>query len=292
MYKYLNWISRLALISLVSLGDNLSGLQNSAVLAQDTTPTATTDSQPKSNPVAPNQRGDRFKLVYVKTDDRLSLQLMEAYHKNQLFNKVGKVITTKINLPRNITLLIKDCGEVNAYYNGSDHSITMCNELAKSNYKVFRQAGFDNEQAWQAAIYATIFVFYHEAGHMLIRELNLPAVGKEEDVADQFSAYLLLNNDPTEGRKMSKSIVGAAADLFKLTARKPSKELMLDEHSLNQQRFYNLVCILYGAAPDTYGELVKKLDYPDRRLYGCRLEYQQIASSWKRLLEPHQDRSW
>jgi Putative metallopeptidase len=291
MYKYLNWISRLALISLVSLGDNLPGLQNSAVLAQDPTPVATTDSRPKSNPVVPNQRGDRFKLVYVKTDDRLSLQLMEAYHKNQLFNKVGKVITTKINLPRNITLLIKDCGQINAYYS-SDGSITMCNELTKSNYKIFRQAGLDNEQAWQAAIYATIFAFYHEAGHMLIHELNLPAVGKEEDVADQFSAYLLLNNDPTEGRKMSKSIVEAGADWFNLTAKKPSKESMLDEHSLDQQRFYNLVCILYGAAPDTYGELVKKLDYPDRRLNGCRREYQQIASSWKRLLEPHENRGY
>jgi Putative metallopeptidase len=292
MYKYLNWISRLALISLVSLGDNLPGLQSSAVLAQNTIPPATTNSQPKLNPVAPNQRGDRFKIVYVKTNDRSSLQLMEAYHKNQLFNKVAKVITTKINLPRNITLLIKDCGEVNAYYNSSNHSITMCNELTKSNYQVFRQAGFDNEQAWQAAIYATIFVFYHEAGHMLINELDIPVAGREEDAADQFSAYLLLNNDPTEGKKMSKSIVEAGADWFNLTATKPSKESMLGEHSLNQQRFYNLVCILYGADPNTYSELVKKLNYPDRRLNGCRLEYQQIASSWKRLLEPYENKGY
>lgn len=290
MYN-LNWISRLALISLVSLGSNLPGLENSAVFAQDQTPTATIDPQPQSNPVAPNQRRDRIKLVYVKTEDRSSLELMEAYHKNQLFNKVARLITTKVNLPRNITLLIRDCGQVNAYYS-SNGSITMCNELTKSYYKLFRQAGLDNEQAWQSAIYATIFVFYHEAGHMLIHQLDIPVAGREEDAADQFSAYLLLNNDRTEGKAMSKSIVGAAADWFSLTAGKPTKESMLGEHSLNQQRFYNLVCILYGADPATYGELVKKLGYDDRRLSGCRREYQQISRSWKRLLEPHENKSY
>ena len=35
------------------------------------------------------------------------------------------------------------------------------------------------------------FVFFHESGHMLISELNLPAIGPEEDVADEFATFYL-----------------------------------------------------------------------------------------------------
>jgi Putative metallopeptidase len=292
MNKYLNWIGGLALASLFTLGGDLPGATNRSALAK---PPAATTTQPRAKLIPQNQRGGQIKVAYIKTEDRLSLQLMEAYHKSRFFSKIGKVITAKINLPRDITLVIRDCGQVNAFYNSDDHSIVMCNELTKSNYQTLRRAGMDNDKAWQTAINSTIFSFYHESGHMLIHELNLPIVGKEEDIADQFSAYFLLNNDPTEGRSMSGEIVLAAARLFALSISDPSPELLMDEHSLNQQRFYNLVCTLYGSAPGTYEELVKKLDYSSSRLSSCRSESEQIANSWKRLLAPYTakaDRSW
>ena len=33
---------------------------------------------------------------------------------------------------------------------------------------------------------------FHEAGHALIGEFDLPAVGREEDVADQFAAIVIV----------------------------------------------------------------------------------------------------
>ena len=294
MNKSLNWIGGLALVSLLSFVSKLPGDVNQAALAQVKAPVAKT-APTRSNYTVQNQRDGRFKVVYVKTEDQSSLQLMKAYHQNRFFNKIGKVITSKINLPRNITLVIQDCGEANAFYEASKHAIIMCNELTKRNYQSFRQAGYSNDRAWESAINTTIFSFYHEAGHMLIHELNLPIVGKEEDIADQFSAYFLLNNDPSEGRTMSGNIVISAAKLFALRESNPSPAALMDEHSLNQQRFYNLVCTLYGSAPETYQELVQKLDYSESRLAGCRAESEQIASSWKRLLKPYlaqSERGW
>jgi Putative metallopeptidase len=292
MNKYLNWIGGLALASLITVGGNLSGVAHKPTPAK--TPATANTNQPRSNFTQTQSRG-QIKVVYEKSDDPLSLELMQAYHKDQFFDKVAKVITAQINLPRDITIAIKDCGEVNAFYNRGTHEITMCNELTKKNYQTLREAGDDNETAWRTAIYSTLFTFYHESAHMLIHELNIPTTGKEEDAADQFSAYFLLSNDSSTDKSMSGPIVISAARLFEFNRQNPNQQMLMDEHSLSQQRFYNLLCILYGSAPNTYSDLMKELNYPDSRLDGCQAESEQLASSWKRLLEPYlarTDRGW
>lgn len=192
-----------------------------------------------------------------------------------------------MNLPRNITVVLTDCGTANAAYINQKHAIVMCNELTKENHQLLRKNGYGEDKAMKTAILASIFFFYHESGHMLIHELNLPITGKEEDVADQFSAIFLLLNDPSEGKSASGEIVLAAATLFKLESTTPKHRDFQDEHALSQQRFYNLVCMLYGAAPAQYSNLVAKLDYADARLHRCQRESESIVTAWQRLLHPY-----
>ncbi len=59
-----------------------------------------------------------------------------------------------------------------------------------------------------------------------------------------------------------------------------------DEHSLNEQRFYNTVCLIYGSDPDAWDDLVGEDDLPEERAEQCPDEYKQISTSWNRLLKP------
>jgi Putative metallopeptidase len=122
---------------------------------------------------------------------------------------------------------------------------------------------------------------------MLIHELNLAAVGKEEDVADQFAAFFLLSNDPSEDKAASGEMVLAAAKIFALDSTEPGNHDYQDEHGLSQQRFYTLVCTLYGANPEKYSNLVSNLDYSESRLQRCQSDSPKIVSAWQRLLEPY-----
>jgi Putative metallopeptidase len=288
MLNYLKWIGGLALIGLCTVGD-LPVASKQVAQAQTTESVSATQIPVK---VARYQRSGRMKVVYGETSDRFSAELMEGYRQYRIYESAGKVITSQMQLPRNIAVVLTDCGQANAFYTSEKQAIVICNELTKQNYRTFRKAGYGHDQAFKSAIFATMFTFYHEVGHMLIHELNLPTTGREEDVADQFSAYLLLNIDRSEDKSGTGEIVMSAAQIFKLQSTHPTPGDYIDEHSLNQQRYYNLVCMLYGKAPDRYSGLVSRLNYPESRLNGCRQESEQMFASWQRLLEPYSKEAW
>ena len=54
---------------------------------------------------------------------------------------------------------------------------------------------------------ATLDVFLHEVGHAVFDYLDVPNTGREEDVADQFAAYLLLQFAKSDARRL---ILGVA----------------------------------------------------------------------------------
>ena len=63
-----------------------------------------------------------------------------------------------------------------------------------------------------------------------------------------------------------------------------------DEHGTPAQRFYNVLCIGYGADPELFADVVEKGYLPKNRAEGCEDEYKQAAKAFKRLIAPHVDR--
>jgi hypothetical protein len=55
------------------------------------------------------------------------------------------------------------------------------------------------------------------------------------------------------------------------------------------QRFYNLLCIAYGADPQLFGDFVEKGYLPKERAEGCKDEFQQVAYAYQTLIAPHID---
>lgn len=51
------------------------------------------------------------------------------------------------------------------------------------------------------------------------------------------------------------------------------------------QRFYNIACYAYGADPEYNDALVGGEYLPEYRAATCPQEYEQLSSSWDRLLE-------
>ncbi|MET0284227.1 MAG: DUF4344 domain-containing metallopeptidase, partial [Polyangiales bacterium] len=58
------------------------------------------------------------------------------------------------------------------------------------------------------------------------------------------------------------------------------------EHSLNQQRFYQILCLVYGSNPRAYQALVSDGVLPASRAQRCPAEYAQKSAAWEQLLEP------
>jgi hypothetical protein len=62
-----------------------------------------------------------------------------------------------------------------------------------------------------------------------------------------------------------------------------------DSHGAPQQRFFNLICLAYGADPVLFGELVEKDFLPEYRAKLCRREYGNVMWAFRQLIAPHLD---
>jgi hypothetical protein len=263
MVRNLGWIGQGLLVAL--------GLGLTGAIAQ---------ARPVAKPAEPS--GGQIQVVYNRVKSPFAKDFQAVYQKSRLFETAVGPINRNLLLPRDLTIELGECGFVNAYYEPAQHRIVMCYDLTAYLTKVFRKGGLSQREAEVQALNATVFTFYHEMAHMLIHELDLPIVGKEEDVADQFSA-LLLSNAGDGGQ----SSILAAAQWFGSTQSAESQVKYMDEHSLNEQRAYYLICLLHAKQPRELQRTVSQLGFPPERLQKCKDEYRQIARSWELMITPY-----
>jgi Putative metallopeptidase len=101
------------------------------------------------------------------------------------------------------------------------------------------------EELIKASDDTTLFVFYHEMGHALVDVLRLPITGKEEDAVDQLSTLILAESDD-QGEGEDAALNGAIWFFLTGSENEITESAFADEHSLGQQRFYNIACWVYG----------------------------------------------
>ncbi len=184
-------------------------------------------------------------------------------------------------LPRDIGLLYAECGEANAYYDPEAHEILMCLELMQSMSETLEGQFESEDDTADALAGAYIAVVLHEAGHALVDVLEIPVTGREEDAVDQLSAWMLIEADD------SGSVLGAAASYYTEEDAAAGDDDYSDEHSLDKQRYFNLVCWAYGSDPENSQYLIEDWELPEARAERCADEYAQLDRSWSRLLDAH-----
>src|SRR5262245_33855857 len=132
-----------------------------------------------------------------------------------------------------------------------------------------------------------LFVLGHETGHALISEFGLPVLGREEDAADALAAIV--------GIKMANSfadrvVVNAARGWFLSDQRDRSEGTaspFYDEHGVDVQRAYNIVCLLVGGQPEKFAGLAKEAKLPEERQATCKDDYNNTKWSWDLVLKPY-----
>jgi putative metallopeptidase DUF4344 len=133
----------------------------------------------------------------------------------------------------------------------------------------------------------TLFALLHELGHVIVAEMKLPVLGREEDAADTYATIRLLQ----VGTSFSLHALADASKNWFLNDRRDqqtgAKPLYYDEHELNQQRAYQVVCLMVGSDPGKFKSLADATDMPEPRQESCRKDYAKASWSWNTVLEPH-----
>lgn len=202
----------------------------------------------------------------------------------ELIQSVAAELNDNLVVPVRIGVGFDTCGGVNAFYNPAAQQITMCFELVQHLATRFTADSPDGTDVSDALIGAMVFVLFHEVGHALVDVLQLPITGREEDAVDQLATFVLADGTD-EGEQ---SALDGARWFFLEAQDSASADLAFwGEHSLNQQRFYNVLCWVYGQAQEKYGSLITDGILPEDRAQRCPGEFEQIDRAWQTLLEPH-----
>lgn len=198
---------------------------------------------------------------------------------SHVIDKIANDLNAMLVLPRDIPVKLQHCGFENAQYSLDTQDITICDEWIDKLGRAF--AGIeDDEQFVRVVLAAAAFVFGHEVGHALIDQFDVGFTGREEDVADQFAVYLLAGT-PTGAQQVlaGAEAFGRFADEF--------NGIAWDEHSFNDQRYFNILCWSYGSNPAAYPVVLTDGHLPLRRAERCPDEYRKMAAGFDQLLEPH-----
>ena len=135
----------------------------------------------------------------------------------------------------------------------------------------------------EANVLATM---YHELAHALIDGLSLPVFSREEDAADTFVVVI---TDHFFDADQAEQLTWASADQYARDAEeaeKKGRELAVwDTHSLDLQRYYNLICLYYGGDVDARGDFAQENGLPDDRAETCEEERELAQRSWGSVLD-------
>jgi hypothetical protein len=245
-----------------------------------------------SSPAFAQLRGakpDRIRIAYVPPTNPEHQPLYAMFKQRQVLEKFREFLSP-IKLPEPLTLKIEGCeGVSNAWYEPGDRAVTVCYEymadVQKNAPKETTPGGVTHEAA---VVGPTVEVVLHEVGHAIFDMLKVPILGREEDAADLFAAFVMLQFGKQEARTLISGIAYMYAQ--EAMAKTPGPAQFANAHGLPAQRLYNALCIAYGHDKELFSDIATKGYLPPERAEGCEEEYQQLRHAIQKLIAPHIDK--
>jgi len=153
----------------------------------------------------------------------------------------------------------------------------------------------DIDDVYEFATNASMGIIFHEIGHLIVDEFNVPIFNNEEDVADSFMAWSLIQI-PDEyasyedyeyyAEEPHKVIKGISDYYYYLTllGRDTSEVYGKDSeyaiHSTDNKRFFNIACFMKGSNPEVFNTYITKRGFDYILEDQCDYNYWQMSDAW------------
>jgi hypothetical protein len=147
-------------------------------------------------------------------------------------------------------------------------------ETSKKHDAAMRRFAYNN----------SLFVLYHEVGHLLFDKLQLPVLGREEDAADNVATWTLLNKQSKEAdRALEDAAQGWIWSGVAYNNGGDESDFAAN-HSLDKQRAYQIVCLMVGKDERAFKPIANEFSIDHDRQDSCQWDYDTVDRSLKGLL--------
>ena len=237
---------------------------------------------------------NRVSVTYVAPRNPNFQKLYDLLRDRRALEKIQEMLSP-FRLSEELTIRTAECDAVNAYYGreNSKPTVIICYEFLQrilgSLPSATTPAGVSPADA---EVGQFLWVALHEVGHATFDIFDLPIFGHVEDAADNFATYIMLQF----GKEQARRMIGGAAwawraylgDYKKNPVVQQRIAAFADEHGLPEERFYNLLCLAFGADPAYFIDLKDYLP-PTRSSSSCAREYQTLVHAFHKEISPHID---
>jgi hypothetical protein len=239
-------------------------------------------------PTTADEQTNRIRIEYFVPEDPALQPIYEMLKKRRSLEKLQEIFSP-FRLPIELTLRTGSCqGVSNAWYERP--AVSVCyeyvNEILQSMPKETTAAGVT---PMDAVIGQFFYVFAHEMGHAVFDLFEAPIFGNAEDAADQFAAFIMLQF----GMNQARPLIMGAAFAYRRYVQSPKVTAPLaafsEAHAAPAQRYFNLLCLAYGADSKLFADLVNEGYLPSERARTCKREYDQVRFAFRKLIVPHLD---
>jgi hypothetical protein len=244
-------------------------------------------------PALAKTKSNQIKIEYQLPKNPEHQEIYKLFKERNVLERLKKFLSP-FRLPMPVKFVMTGCdGNASAEY--GDGEIVFCYELVDELFnnrpKETTPAGIE---PMDTVIGPFLDTTLHEFAHALFDMLFIPILGREEDAADQVAAYIYLQLNDGEVRRL---VLGTVYNYLVIQTDTPdstqsAKEFLeesSDTHSLPSQRAYNLLCVAYGAKPKLFSDVVSKEYLPKERAEVCKEEFEQLQQAFEDLIEPHMD---
>jgi hypothetical protein len=231
---------------------------------------------------------NRIQFEYVAPQNPEHESVYTHIKEGQALEKIQQLFSP-FRIPIDLTVKTIGCdGRSNAWYQRP--AVTLCYEYL---HEIWQSAPKELGPAGVTPVDAVVGQFFyvvtHEFGHAMFDLLQVPSFGSAEDTADQFSTYLMLHMGKDDARRLISGAAYSYRNAVQDSAAFVPLQAFSDMHGMPAQRFYNLLCIAYGADPITFAHVVEEKYLPEGRARDCKREYDEVAFAFNKLLGPHLD---
>ena len=269
--------------AIVSIGSIVSAVFMLPILAATQPQTTATQIDPTN----------RVLIAYTTTKDPVLQKFYTLLTEHRALERIQQILSP-FRLPEELTIKTVECGVVNSWYKRENFkpTVTICYEylrhILESLPNETTPAGVT---AADAAVGQFFWVTLHEVGHAIFDIFDVPIFGHPEDAADNFATYIMLQF----GRGQARRLIGGAAWAwraylgdYKRNPVVPKRiAAFASDHGLPEERFYNLLCLAFGADSVQFAEANDYL--PATRSPNCEFEYGTLVHAFQKEISPHVD---
>ena len=242
---------------------------------------------PAAAQIPPELKNPKISIAYIPPEQPKYLPIMQRLKDRQLLEKLAAFLSP-LQMPHAFYLITRQCGEPNAFYSPSNWRIEICYEMIEFIEKLAPPPGTsrDGFTRDEVVVGAFVGVLLHEVGHAAFDMFNVPVFGREEDAADEMAAFIAVQFNKEVARTITRGFAYLWREFGRLGGEPKEWGDFADEHGANQQRFFNVLCMGYGAEPEVFKDFIDKSWLPKERAPNCAAEFQQVRGAFAKTVYP------